>query len=77
MIHLNKVEEGRWAGMIFILQFHGIYCLLFHLRHEAIVYVVGNFKISNISGVTNMIVEKIRNIPVCTNKILSECKDIL
>ena len=40
-------------------------------------YIVDNFKISKIIGVTNMIVEKISNIPICTKKILSKCKDRL
>ena len=40
-------------------------------------YVVDNFKSSRIIGVTNMIVEKISNIPVCTKKISSKCVDRL
>ena len=38
---------------------------------------VDNFESKSIIGVTNMIVEKIRNIHVCTKKILSECRDNL
>ena len=63
--------------MIFILQFHDIYCLLFHVKHEGMDYIVHNFKISKIIGVTNMIVEKLSDIPVCTKKILSKCRDRL
>ena len=63
--------------MIFILQFHDIYCLLFHVKHEGMDYIVDNFKISKIIGVTNMIVEKINDIPVCTKKSLSKCRDRL
>ena len=40
-------------------------------------YVVDNFKSSRIIGVTNMIVENIRDIPICTKKRLSKCVDIL
>ena len=63
--------------MIFILQFHDIYCLLFYMKHEGIDYNVDNFKSSKIIGVTKMIVEKVSNIPVCTKKILSKYKDRL
>ena len=77
MIHLNKTKEGRWPGMTFIPQFHNIYCLSFHLKHERMNYIIDNFKSSNIMGVTNMIVEKIRNVPICTKKILSKCRDRL
>ena len=77
MIHLDKTEEGRWTCMIFILQFHDIYCLYFHLKHESIDYIVDNFKSSRIIEVTNMIFEKISNIPVCTKKSLSKWRDKL
>ena len=66
MIHLNKIKEGRWTGMISIPQSHNIYCLSFHLKHEGMNYIIGNLKSSRIIGVTNMIVEKISNIPICT-----------
>ena len=75
MIHFNKVGEGRWIGMIFIPRFHNIYCLSFHLKYEGMDYIVDNFKSSMITGVTNMIMEKIRNILVCPKKCLSKCKD--
>ena len=58
MIHLKKTEEGRWTGMTFIPQFHNIYCLYFHLKHEGMNYIVDNFKSSKIIGVTNMIVNR-------------------
>ena len=58
MIHLNKTKEGRWTGMVFIPRFHNICCLSFHLKHEVIYYIVNNFKILWIIGVTNMIVER-------------------
>lgn len=77
MIHLNKTDEGRWKGMVFIPQFHNIYCLSFHLKHEGIDYIVDNFKSSKIIGVTNILVEKISDIHVCTNKILSKCRNRL
>ena len=77
MIHLNKAKEGRLIGMTFIPQSHNIYCISFHLRHEGMDYLVENFKISSIIGVTNMIVEKIGDIPACTKKIMSKCRDIL
>ena len=76
-MHFNKVETGMWAGMIFTPQPHSIYCLYFHLRHEGMNYVVDNFKISRIIRVTNMIVEKISDIPVCTKKSLSKWRDKL
>ena len=44
MIHLNKTEEGRWTGMIFIPQFHNIDRLSFRLKHEGMDYIVDNFK---------------------------------
>ena len=69
--------EGRLTGMTFIPQSHNIYYLSFHLRHEGMDYIVDNFKSSRIIGVTNMIVEKIRNIRVCTKKSLSKCRDTL
>ena len=59
IIHLNKIEEGRWKCMIFIPLFHNIYYLSFNLKHEGMKYIAGNFKISRIIGVTNMIVKKI------------------
>ena len=77
MIHLNKTEEGRWTGMIFIPHSHNIYCLSFHLKYEGMNYFVDNFKSSRIIGVTNMVVEKISNIPIFTKKILSKCRDKL
>ena len=40
-------------------------------------YLVENFKSSSIIGVTNMIVEKIGDIPVCTKKSMSKCRDSL
>ena len=72
MIHLNKTKEGRWTCIIFIPQFHNIYCLSFHLKHEGMDYIVGNFKSLNIIGVTYMIAKKISNIHVCTKKNLSK-----
>ena len=63
--------------MIFILQFHNIYCLSFHLKHEGMNYIVDNFKSSRIIGVTNLMVEKISNILVCPKKCLSKCRDML
>ena len=72
MIHLNKMEEGRWTGMTFIPQFHNIYCLSSHLKHESMDYIVENFKSSNIIWVTNMIGENISHILVCTKKRLSK-----
>ena len=77
MIHLNKTEEGRWIGMTFIPRSHNIDRLSLHLKHEGMDYIVDNFKISRIIGVTNMIVEKISNIPICTKKGLSKCRDML
>ena len=63
--------------MTFIPQSHNIYCLSFNLRHEVMDYIIENFKSSRIIGVTNMIEENIRNIHVCTKKILSRCRDRL
>ena len=77
MIHLNKTEEGRWTGMIFIPRFHNIYCLYFHLKHEGMNYIDDNFKISRIIGVTNMIVKMISNVLVFPKKCLSKCRDKL
>ena len=77
MIHLNKVKQGRWKGMTFIPQLHNIYCWSFHLKHEGMDSIVDNFKSSNIIGGTNMIVEKMSDIPVCTKKSLSKCRDRL
>ena len=77
MIHLNKTEEDRWTGMTFIPQSHNIYCIYFHLRHEGMYYLVENFKSSSIIGVANMIVKKIGDIPVCTKKSVSKCRDSL
>ena len=71
MLHLNKEKEGRWIGMTFIPQSHNIYCLSLHLKHEGMDYIIDNLKSSRIIGVNNMIVEKIRNILLCTNKSLS------
>ena len=73
MIHFNKIK----IGIILILEFHSIYCLSFCLKHEGMNYIVDNFKSSRIIWVTNMIVEKISNILVCTKKCLSKCKDKL
>ena len=60
--------------MIFILQFPDIYCLFFHVKHEGMDYIVNNFKSSKNIGVTNIIVEKISDIHVCTTKSLSKCR---
>ena len=38
---------------------------------------VDNFESKSIIGVTNMIVEKIIDIPICTKKRLSKCRDRL
>ena len=63
--------------MIFIPQFHNIYCLSFRLKNEGMNYIVDNFKSSRIIGVTNLMVEKISNILVCPKKCLSRCRDRL
>ena len=77
MIHLNKTKEGRWTSMTFIPQSHNIYCLSFHLKHEGMDYIVDNSKISRNIGVTDLIMERIINIPICTKKSSSKCKDRL
>ena len=77
IIYLNKTEKGRLTCMLFIPQFHNIYCLSFHLKHEGMNYIVDNFKILRIIGVTNMAVEKISNVLVFPNKCLSKSKDRL
>ena len=64
MMHFNKTEVGRWEDMILIPHLHNIYCLSFHLKHEGMNYIPGNFKISRIIGVTNIIVKKISNVLV-------------
>ena len=40
-------------------------------------YIIDNFKSSKMIGVTNMTIEKISDIPVCTKKILSNCRGSL
>ena len=75
MIHFNKVREGRWIGMNFIPQFHGIYCLSFHLKHEGMKYFVDNFKISRMIWNTKFL-KKI-SIHVYPNKVLGGCNDML
>ena len=50
LIHLNKTEEGRWKSMIFIPQFHNIYCLSFHLKHEGMNYIVTISKVQGLLG---------------------------
>ena len=63
--------------MNLIPHFHNIYCLSFHLKHEGMNYIVDNFKISRIIGVTNMIVKRISNVLVHSNKFLSKWRDML
>ena len=77
MMHFNKTEAGRWTCMICIPEFHNIYCLSSHLKHEGMNYIADNFKISRIIGVTNIIVKRISNVLVCPKKCLSKCKDRL
>ena len=77
MIHFNNINTCMWIGMIFIPQFHSIYCLSFHLKHEGINYLVGNFKISRIIWNTKMSVAKMRDILVYPKKWLGKWKDIL
>ena len=50
MIHLNKIEEGRWTCMTFIPQSHNIYCLYLHLKHEGMDYIVDNSKVQGLLG---------------------------